>query len=379
ANPDVMEDYIQENDMIILGNRYESQLCSIERRAGCIIIGLDSKVSRTIQKLAREANCTIIATPLDTYTCAKLINQAVPVRHVMRTDGIISFRSEDPVAEVKAIVAKKRMRYFPILDESGLYIGMVSQRNLLDMERQPVILVDHNERDQAPADVRSAEILEIIDHHRIDSVETNSPIYFRNEPLGSTATIIALMYQENNIPIEPKIAGLLCSAILSDTLMFRSPTCTVIDKRIARQMAEIAGIDLHEHAVTMFNSGSRIMACSDDAIFHMDYKLYSAKGRKFAVSQISSVSQPELDDMKKRMIPYLKELLPVSGMDLLFLMLTNVIGESTELLFAGKMAEQVVRAAFDGDGQDNSIVLPGIVSRKEQMITKLIAAIDEVF
>ena len=240
ANPDVMEEYISEHDMVLLGNRYESQLSCIEMKAGCIIVCLGSKVTRTIQKLAQEAGCSVVSSPLDTYACSKLINQAVPVRHVMRTQGVITFRDDDLVSEVKANVSKLRVRYFPILDNDGYYIGMISQRNLLDIDRQQVILVDHNEKDQAVDGIRAAEVIEVIDHHRIDSVETMNPIYFRNQPLGCTATIIALMYQENGIAIEPQIAGLLCSAILSDTLMFRSPTCTPTDERIARMLAAIA-------------------------------------------------------------------------------------------------------------------------------------------
>ena len=277
ANPDVMEEYISEHDMVLLGNRYESQLSCIEMKAGCIIVCLGSKVTRTIQKLAQEAGCSVVSSPLDTYACSKLINQAVPVRHVMRTQGVITFRDDDLVSEVKANVSKLRVRYFPILDNDGYYIGMISQRNLLDIDRQQVILVDHNEKDQAVDGIRAAEVIEVIDHHRIDSVETMNPIYFRNQPLGCTATIVTLMYQENGVEIEPAIAGLLCSAILSDTLMFRSPTCTPTDERIARMLAGIAGIDIEAHAGAMFNAGSNLGNKTPDEIFHIDCKRFMAE------------------------------------------------------------------------------------------------------
>lgn len=376
ANPDVMEDYISEHDLVILGNRYESQLCSIEMKAGCIVVGLGAKVSRTIQKLAREANCAIIASPLDTYACSKVINQAVPVRHVMRTKGLITFRHDDLVADVKASVSKKRVRYFPILDQNGDYMGMISQRNLLDMEHQQVVLVDHNEKDQAVDGIRSADVVEVIDHHRIDAVETSNPIYFRNEPLGCTCTIIALLYQEHHIEIEPQIAGLLCSAILSDTLMFRSPTCTPVDQQTAQMLAQIAGIDITEHATAMFNAGSRLGDRTPDEIFHMDYKRFTAEGKSLAVAQVTSVSQSELDLLKEQMIPYLKNLLPTSGLDMLFLMLTNIIKEHTELLFVGPGTQEIVRTAFHTDCQPNSATLPGVVSRKKQMMIPLLAAIE---
>lgn len=377
ANPDVMEDYIGEHDMVILGNRYESQLCSIEMKAGCIIVGLGAKVSRTIQKLAQESQCTVIETPMDTYSCSKVINQAVPVQHIMRTSGLVTFQLSDLITDVKATVAKKRIRYYPILDAAGKYVGMISQRNLLDMEKQEVILVDHNEKDQAVEGIRSAKITEIIDHHRIDAVETSNPIYFRNQPLGCTATIIAQMYEENRVDIEPAIAGLLCSAILSDTLLFRSPTCTPVDRETAQQLAGIAGIDVKAHAVAMFRAGSQLVNRSTDEIFHMDYKYYQARDVRMAVSQVTSVNQEELGELAPKMLTYMRSCLPTSGLSMLFAMLTNIIDETTELLFVGRGAEDLVRTAFRQECGPNSIRLPGVVSRKKQLVSPLIAALED--
>ena len=378
ANPDVMEDYIDPHDMVILGNRYESQLCSIEMNAGCIVVGLGSKVSRTIQKLATEAGCKIVATPMDTYTCSKTINQAVPVRHVMKTDKILTFRLDDKVEDVVKVVSKQRVRYFPILDNSGNYVGLISQRNLMDLERQKVVLVDHNERDQAVEGIRTAEITEIIDHHRIDNVETRYPIYFRNQPLGCTATIIAMMYEENHVEISRTTAGLLCSAIVSDTLLFRSPTCTFIDRKMAEHLAGIAGIDLEAHAMAMFNAGSRLGQRTPDEIFHMDYKSFKAGDILFAVAQVSSVSQTELSRLKVPMLEYMRSLLPNSGQMILFTMLTNIIDESTELLFVGENARAYVEEAFHCEAEEESVLLQGVVSRKKQMISPLITAMENL-
>lgn len=376
ANPDVMEDYIEENDMVLLGNRYESQLCAIEMKAGCIVIGLGSKVSMTIKKIAQDAGCTIIVSPLDTYTCAKLINQAVPVKHIMRKDGIITFNCNDLVADVKSSVSKLRIRYFPILDDDNRYIGMISQRNLLNVERQKVILVDHNEKGQAVDGIRSSEVIEVIDHHRIDSIETMNPIYFRNQPLGCTSTIIAMMYRENNQTISPTIAGLLCSAIISDTLMFRSPTCTPVDESTARFLADIAGVDIEKYATAMFNAGSKLGRKTADEIFHIDCKQFKAEGTSLTISQVTSVSAKELEKVKTKMLPYMENLLPNSGMDMLFIMLTNIIEESTELLFVGANTKSVVQLAFDAEPSESSVVLKGVVSRKKQVIAPLINAIE---
>ncbi|WP_405357761.1 putative manganese-dependent inorganic diphosphatase [Ruminococcus sp.] len=376
ANPELMEEYISQRDMVILVNRSDTQLCAIEQGASCLIVCLGAKISKSIIRIAEESGCTIILSPLDTYTAAKLINQSVPVSHLMRKNDIITFGLDDAVADVKATVSKLRIRYFPVLDGDDHYVGMISQRNLLDVDRRRVILVDHNEKGQAVDGIRSAEVIEVIDHHRIDSVETNSPIYFRNQPLGCTATIITLMYRENRIDIEPTIAGLLCSAILSDTLMFRSPTCTPLDENIARELAQIAGIDVEEHAMAMFNAGSKLGKKTADEIFHIDCKAFKVDQTKITVSQVTSVSRRELERVKAKMLPYMESLLPNSGADMLFLMLTNIIDRSTELLFVGQGAKGTVESAFVKETTDNSVILEGVVSRKKQVLAPLMTALE---
>ncbi|EBX3788587.1 putative manganese-dependent inorganic diphosphatase, partial [Salmonella enterica subsp. enterica serovar Infantis] len=242
ANPDMMEYYIEKHDLVILGNRYESQLCAIEMEAGCIIVCEGAGVSMTIKKLAQERGCTVITTPYDTYTAARLINQSMPISFFMKTENLITFDTDDYIDDIKEVMASKRHRDFPILDKNGKYKGMISRRNLLGARGKNVILVDHNERSQAVDGMENANILEIIDHHRLGTVETMGPVFFRNQPLGCTATIIYQMYKEAGVTIENKIAGLLCSAIISDTLLFRSPTCTPVDKDAAMKLAAIAGI-----------------------------------------------------------------------------------------------------------------------------------------
>ncbi len=376
ANPDLMEEYIDKNDMVILVDRSDNQLCAIEKGASCLIVCLGATISKSTMQIAEESGCTVITSPLDTYTAAKLITQSVPVSHLMRKSDIITFGLDDAVADVKATVSKLRIRYFPVLDGDDHYVGMISQRNLLDVDRRRVILVDHNEKGQAVDGIRSAEVVEVIDHHRIDSVETNSPIYFRNQPLGCTATIITLMYRENRIEIEPTIAGLLCSAILSDTLMFRSPTCTPVDENIARELAEIAGIDIEEHAMAMFNAGSKLGTKTPDEIFHIDCKAFKVDQTKITVSQVTSVSRHELERVKEKMLPYMESMLPNSGADMLFLMLTNIIDRSTDLLFVGQGAKGTVESAFVKETADNSVILEGVVSRKKQVLAPLMTALE---
>ena len=378
AHPSVIEDNIAPGDTVIVGNHLDTQRYAIEKGAGCIVICVGSKVPPSVRKRAEESGCVVILSPMDIYTCAKLINQSLPVAHIMRKDGIITFGLDEFVADVKSTVSKLRIRYFPVLDHNDCYVGMLSQRNLLDFARQRVILVDHNERGQAVDGIRFADVAGIIDHHRIDSVDTANPIYFRNQPVGCTATIIAMMYAEHGLVPEPTIAALLCSAIISDTLMFRSPTCTPVDEQFARSLADQAGIDITEHATAMFNAGSDYSTKTPDELFHTDCKSFNANKTSLTVSQITGVSGVELARLKDKMPPYMEKLLAASGVDMLFMMLTNIIEESTELLFVGQGARAAVANAFEVEPQEHSVVLPGVVSRKKQVIAPLMAALDEM-
>lgn len=381
ANPDMMEFYIEPHDLVILGNRYESQLCAIEMEAGCIIVCEGADVCRTIKKMAQEKGCMIITTPYDTYTAARLINQSMPIRYFMKTDNLITFDEEDFIDDIRDVMTSKRHRDFPILNKNGHYKGMISRRHLLGARGKGVILVDHNEKGQAVDGVEGADIQEIIDHHRLGAVKTISPVYFRNQPLGCTATIVYQMYREAGIAVEPKIAGLLCSAIISDTLLFRSPTCTVVDKAAAVDLAEIAGIELEKYANQMFDAGSDLKGKSDEEIFYQDFKRFEAGKITFGVGQISSVNAEELNGLKQRILPYMKEAINTHGTTMMFFMLTNILTESTDLLCQGAGAEQLIIRAFhldleheNGSAENHIIHLPGVVSRKKQLVPGIMVA-----
>lgn len=378
ANPDMMEYYISEHDLVILGNRYESQLCAIEMGADCIIVCEGAAVSMTIQKLAREKGCTVMTTPYDAFTAARLINQSMPIGYFMKSDHLITFQETDVVDEIKEVMANKRHRDFPILDEDGQYKGMISRRNLLGARGKSVILVDHNERSQAVDGIENARIMEIIDHHRIGSIETIGPVYFRNQPLGCTATIVYQMYRENDVAIDRQTAGLLCSAILSDTLLFRSPTCTDTDRRAAEDLAGIAGIDVESYAMEMFSAGSNFASKTEEDILYQDFKLFTVGKTTFGVGQINSLSAQELGELEKRMLPYLKKERQRRGLDMMFLMLTNILTESTVLLCDGQGAGQMIRNAFqmEEDGQPDQVLLSGVVSRKKQLVPAIMVELE---
>ena len=376
ANPDLMESYIEENDLVILGNRYESQLCAIEMSAGCIVVCEGAEVSRTIKRLAEEKGCTVIMSPHDTFTVARLINQSMPISYFMKTDGLVTFRLDSLVDQIKDVMAKLRHRDFPILDGRGRYVGMISRRNLMNMRRKQLILVDHNERSQAPDGIDNAEILEIIDHHRIGSLETMAPVFFRNQPLGCTATIIYQFYHEAGIEIEPKIAGLLLAAIVSDTLMYRSPTCTAIDRAAAEDLAAIAGIDVKDFAKQMFNAGSDLKTKTPEEIFYQDFKKFNIDETEFGVGQISSMNEEELENLKNKLLPYMEKVEKETELSMIFFMLTNILDESTELIYCGKNAKQLVSEGFYTKAGDNATVLPGVVSRKKQLIPAFMNALS---
>lgn len=374
ANPDLMEFYINKNDLVILGNRYESQLCAIEMEAACIIVCEGAGVSMTIKKLAQERGCTVIATAYDTYTVARLVNQSMPISYFMKTDNLVTFDENDIIDEIKDVMASKRYRDFPILDKNGRYKGMISRRNLLGAQGKMLILVDHNEKSQAVDGIENARIMEIIDHHRLGTIETISPVFFRNQPLGCTATIVYQMYRESGVEVDKTVAGLLCSAIISDTLLFRSPTCTEVDKRAATELAEIARIGLEEYAGEMFTAGSDLKSKTDEEIFYQDFKRFTAGKVSFGVGQLSSMNTQELETLRDRLLPYIVEAHQQQrGVDMMFFMLTNILDESTMLICEGTGARKTIISAFhiedDGnDGRSSAVLLPGVVSRKKQLI-----------
>lgn len=384
ANPDLMEFYIEPHDLVILGNRYESQLCAIEMGADCIIVCEGAGVSMTIKKIAQERGCTIIATTYDTYTAARLINQSMPISYFMTREHLITFNSDDYIDEIRDVMASKRHRDFPILDKDGRYLGMISRRNLLGAKGKRVILVDHNEKNQAVAGIENAEILEIIDHHRLGTIQTMSPVFFRNQPLGCTATIIYQMYQETGVKVEKKIAGLLCSAIVSDTLLFRSPTCTPMDEMAARTLADIAGVDIEKYAMEMFGAGSNLKGKGDEEIFYQDFKRFTSGKIAIGVGQITSLNGEELEGIRPRIQNYMENARQANGLDMVFFMLTNILTESTDLICEGNGALQLASKAFHTeteDGEDEPagpvVRLPGVVSRKKQLIPELMLAEQE--
>lgn len=377
ANLDIIEACVEEDDIVIVADREETQREAIEHGASCLIVCLNAKVSLDIIQLAKEHQCSVITTYLDTYSAARMINQCIPIRYFMRHSNLVTFQLDDSLDSAKEIMSKLRHRDFPITDDVGNYYGMVSRRNLLAMRRKQVILIDHNERSQAVNGIEHAEILEIIDHHRIGSLETINPVYFRNQPVGCTGTIIYQMYQEQGVTPPKQIAGLLCSAILSDTLMFRSPTCTPMDESVAQTLSRLAGIDIEAYAMEMFAAGSDLVGKSPEEIFYQDFKTFQVSDLVFGVAQISSMNQQELNQLQADINAYLTTAALSAKCDMLFFVMTNILEESSDMLFYGEQTEALVREAFRTEPDGNLCHLPGVVSRKKQIVPVLVSILQQ--
>ena len=379
ATPEMLESSVEKGDIVILSNRYESQLCAIEKEASLLIICNGAKVGRTIQRIADETGVAIMTTPVDTYAAGKLISQCAPISYYMTRDDILKFTLVTPVADVLRVMAKVRHRYFPILDEEGKYCGMVSRRNVIALRKRRIILVDHNEATQAVEGFDQAEILEIIDHHRIGSLETSGPVYFRNQPVGCTATIITQMYDENGVDIPPQIAGLLLAAILSDTLAFRSPTCTPVDENTAKRLAKIAGVDIEEFSTEMFEAGEKLDGKTPEEVFLQDFKVFMCGDIRFGVAQGSYMTRKNLQAAQALLQPYLEEARNKQNVEDLYMLLTDVPKEESVVICTGRYAAEVLSNGFESQpAADGSWTLPGVVSRKKQFIPAMMSAYQEL-
>lgn len=373
----LMSDFIDEDDLVIMGNRKDAQQCAVDRNASCMVVCQNAPISDSIIRQAEEKQIVIIRTSHDTFTAAQHINQSIPVKYFMTRDHLVTFRMRDYLDDVKEVMAKKRFRDFPIVDNKGKFVGLISRRRLLNVRKKQVVLVDHNEKNQAVDGIEEADVLEIIDHHRLgSSIQTMGPVFFRNQPVGCTATIVYQMYQEECILVEPVHAGLLCAAIISDTLMFRSPTCTSLDEQAARALAKIAGIEIEALAQEMFNAGSNLKGKSAEEICFLDFKQFTVNDTVFGVGQVNSMSSEELEEIRDIVEPHLEKARSSHGLDMIFFMLTNIITESSELLCSGPEAREKILNAYDLPEDTDRIRLKGVVSRKKQLVPTLVASLQ---
>ncbi len=374
----LMSDFINKNDLVIMGDRKDAQQCAVDKDASCMVVCQNAPVSDDIIRQAKEKQIVIIRTPHDTFTAAQHINQSIPVKYFMTRTNLVTFQKRDYVDDVQEVMAKKRFRDFPIVDGKGRFVGLISRRRLLNVKKKEVVLVDHNERSQAVDGIEEADVLEIIDHHRLgQSIETMGPVFFRNQPVGCTATIVYQIYQEECVLVEKTHAALLCAAIISDTLMFRSPTCTPLDEQAARALAKIAGVDIETLAQEMFNAGSNLKGKSAEEICFLDFKQFTVNDTIFGVGQVNSMNEDELKEIREIVEPHLEKARRSHGLNMIFFMLTNIITESSELLCCGPEAREKILSAYDLSEDTEKILLKGVVSRKKQLVPTLVGSLQQ--
>ncbi|PRR78716.1 Cobalt-dependent inorganic pyrophosphatase [Clostridium liquoris] len=374
--PESTREIIDEGDIVICGDREDAQEIILDCKASLMIITGKHEVTEKIIEKAKSIACSIIMTPYDTFTAARLIPQSVPVSYVMTKDNLVLFNNEDLVDEAREIMLKTRFRSYPVVDNNNKILGSISRYHLISKTKKKVILVDHNERTQSIPGLEDSELLEVIDHHRIGDIQTGSPIYFRNEPVGCTATIIASIFFENGIRPSKKIAGLLCSAIISDTLLFKSPTSTATDKLMLRRLAEIANIDPEKFAQDMFKAGTSLQGKTLDEIFNQDFKIFNIGSLKVGVGQVTTMDTEGFASMKKDMIKYMEHRANDENFNLLILMVTDLLKDGSELLVAGD-EKYLINKAFNVQLKENCVYMPGLMSRKKQVIPPLTNAAAE--
>lgn len=382
TSPEMMEGLINEHDTVLTTNRYETQNFAVSAGAGCIIVCNGAQVSDVVMSAAKAQGCVIISTPYNTYAAARLVSMSIPVSACMLpAEKVQRFSVNTTVDEAKKTIAASNHRFFPVLDEDGTYLGVVGSANLLNVKKKHVILVDHNERSQAVDGLEQAEIMEIIDHHRIGSIETSSPALFRNMPVGCTSTIIYTMFGEQGVEIPKNIAGLMLSAIMSDTLAFRSPTCTPLDVSAGKALAKICGEDIPTFSDAMFDAGADLTGRTAEDVFNGDFKVFSRGKARFGVGQASFMTEPSRKAAEALVGPYLKAGAESYELPMVFYLFTDVKSKTSEMLYWGEDEDQInkiVERAFGVVPENNMAVLKGVVSRKKQIIPPLMSLLQDL-
>lgn len=379
TSPEMMENIIAKGDIVLTTNRYETQDYAVRAGASLLIVCNSARVSPVVREVAEERGCAIITTNYDTYAASRLITMSIPVRAKMLDgEAVDRFSVNTAVEDAQKVVARTGHRFFPVLDEQGHYSGIVTSSDMISPRKKHIILVDHNERSQAVYGLEQAEIVEIIDHHRLGSIETSNPVMFRNMPVGCTCTIVYDIFQENGIEIPPNIAGLMMSAILSDTLCFRSPTCTPRDVFVGKELAKICGEDPDTYSDAMFDAGSDLTGRTADEVFNSDFKVFSRGNVRFGVGQGSFMTDASRKAAEDLVGPYLADGAAANELPMIFYLFTDVKSRSSDMLYWGAAAEEVASRAFNVTPIDGVAVLPGVVSRKKQVIPALMETLTRM-
>ncbi len=371
ARTKTMVGMIGAGDVVLVGNRDSAQMACVDKGVSCLVVTGGAPVSKAVCDAAQASGVIVLGAPYDTYTCARLINQSIPVRMAMQAQTV-SFKPSDLVADIRNVIVKTNHRNYPVVENNRLS-GMIDRDRLIVPRRTKVILVDHNERSQAVQGVEEAHIVEIIDHHRLGGLETSEPIFIRHEPVGSTATIVANMHWHRNIAMPQGIAGLLLAGIISDTFLFKSPTASPIDKETASKLAALAGLDIDEFGLALLKAGSGIGDLSPLEIIRGDLKEFQIGENRVAIGQISVMDPAEILAAGAGLLDQLKTLCQQEDYDAAILMVTDILKESSHLIYTGRAAD-LVEKAFNHSGGRGVLYLPGVMSRKKQVVPPMVEA-----
>lgn len=374
GSTDVIEDVVAEGDVVIVANRLESQMSALEESASCLIICLADEIDKKVLDAAKERGCVVLSTDCTTYRAARLISQSVPVSHFMSRD-VEAFTPGTTLEEVREVMSRVRYNHFPVIDKDGCYHGLVSKRNLISYKKKNLVLVDHNEKSQCVDGFEQANILGIIDHHRLGDIETTGPMFFRGMPVGCTATIIKGLYEEAGIEIPAEIAGIMCCAILSDTLAFRSPTCTAMDKAAAEELAKIAGENIENLAAEMFEAGENLDDRTPVSLFNIDCKVLRVSDKKIAIAQGTFYTENNRQKGIEMIKSCIEDELRIKGCDAAFYLATSIIDRSSDVIYAGEEAAQILGDAFHIGIDEDTVCLPGLVSRKKQFVPAVMGVV----
>lgn len=378
--PNSIKEYIEDNDIAICGDRRDIQEIAIRSNISLLIVTGNSQIDEDIVEVGKERGITIISTPYDTFTTSRLITQSVPLSYAMTKENLIVFSLDDLVDDVKVKMSQTRFRSYPVLNNENNVIGLISRYHLISSMKKKVILVDHNERSQSVDGLEECEILEIIDHHRVADVFTGNPIYFRNEPVGSTSTIIASIMFENGRRPSKKTAGILAAAIISDTLLFKSPTSTNVDRMMLERLARIADLDIEKFAVEMFKAGTSLVGKTPQELLAQDLKIFTVNEDKIGIAQVYTMDPDSLGEMKDDLLKLMEERAREYNYSIFILMLTDIFEQSSEMVVVGHN-KNLIAKAFGKALENNSFYAPGIVSRKKQVvppITNMLSNIHEM-
>ena len=368
---------IHENDVVIVGGDRSDDLEELISVKPSLIILTGSLTSNEhVVNKCKEQGISIVSTPFNTYQTSQQIVQAVPVEYVMIKGDIKTFSTDDTLDYMKEVMSETRYRGYPVIDLNNRCVGSISRFALLKGLRKKVILVDHNERGQSIPGIEEADILEIVDHHRVADIQTVGPLLFRGEPLGSTATIVTRMFEEQDVEMPSHIAGLLLGAVVSDTLLFKSPTCTPVDTKIAKKLAQIAGVDIQEFAMEMFKAGTSLVGKTVDEIFNQDFKKFSFDNLQVGVAQVNSMDIEGFLPYKKDMLDYMNKFAEDNNLEFTLLLLTDIINANSEI-FVGGPRPELVEKAFNVQLTDRQGTLEGVISRKKQVVPAITAVMSK--